>query len=68
MEVLSKHLEMFRSRQTRGAEEGEESGEEEATFDTGITLYRDAIEHCARLYRVMVCMHNLYTLHLYIYF
>lgn len=57
MEVLSKHLEMFRSRQAREDAEGEEEeeGKGDATFDSGVTLYREAIEHCARLYRVMVC-------------
>ncbi len=53
MEVLSKHLEKFLSNSV------EEVDSEEHLFGrsscSGLVLYRDAIEHCARLYRVMVC-------------
>lgn len=56
MEVLSQHLDMFRARQREGTGE---IGDR----DSGITLYREAIEHCARLYRIMVRvdLQNAYT-------
>ena len=50
MEVLSKHLEQFQSSCNHDIETdspGQQSGSK-------IILYREAIEHCTRLYRVMV--------------
>ena len=55
MEVLTKHLQKFQSCWGSGPE-GEEEGVSGGGDVSGITLYRDAIEHCARLYRVMVCV------------
>lgn len=56
MEVLSKHLRLFEESQAE--EDGEEKGggddSPRKNADSVITLYKEAIEHCARLYRVMV--------------
>ena len=57
MEVLSKHLETFRCCPEGGEEEGEGVASSSVSVAaSGIVLYREAIEHCARLYRIMVSM------------
>lgn len=66
MQVLSKHLARFQG-SSREKEEGEEEEGGESSPSPGrhpspssqrscsaIVLYREAIEHCARLYRIMV--------------
>ena len=67
MEVLSKHLERFQKGSAKEGEEEDEKkrGESSSSSDrpslpnghascSGVVLYREAIEHCARLYRIMV--------------
>ena len=58
MDILSKHLELFQSSRGRDCDDDEEeslsSTRHTDTGDSGITLYKDAIEHCARLYRILV--------------
>lgn len=49
MEVLSKHLRRFHSFPVDG-----EPSSSSSPACSDIVLYREAIEHCARLYRVMV--------------
>ena len=50
MEVLSKHLKHFQS-----SSDEDSVDRKDAKMPT-IVLYREAIEHCSRIYRVMVCM------------
>ena len=62
MEVLKKYLDLFQSSSNLSG--GEEDDYLRKRSGPGITLYREAIEHCARLYRVMVslaCRANLKT-------
>lgn len=60
MDVLSKHLESFQSSRGRDCDDDESlsSSTGHHTDTGGITLYKDAIEHCARLYRVLVCRYK----------
>ena len=64
MEILSKHLNNFQS--SSGAndndsdddddddDDDDEEGKSSSYSKRSIVLYREAIEHCAKLYRVMV--------------
>ncbi len=56
MEVLSMHLKLFEG--SRSNDDDDDDDEEDSDSlkndNSAIILYKEAIEHCARLYRVMV--------------
>ena len=61
MEVLSKYLALFEDF-CNGKNKDDNEGDDDGHFKgdgSAITLYKEAIEHCARLYRAMVsgCNH-----------
>lgn len=56
MEILSKHLALFQS-SPRGDEDDSSSPAAQQGSAVSITLYREALEHCARLSRIMVSPH-----------
>lgn len=56
MEILSKHLALFQS-SPHGDEDGSSSPAAQQGSAVSITLYREALEHCARLSRIMVSPH-----------